>query len=225
MPGVLVVDDQHLIRAGLLALLRTDPALSPVTEAADGPGAIEAARTGRPDLVLMDIKMPEMSGLTAAEHILALPLDPAPRVVVLTTFDEDEFVYAALRIGCSGFLLKDTPPAQLLAAVTATLSGDVLVAPHRVRRLVEQRVATVSRRTGDPAMLGALTERETEVLRLVGQGRSNEEISGTVCISEATVKTHLHRVMSKLDLRSRAQAVVFAYESGLVVAGGGHPSP
>ncbi|MET9101190.1 response regulator transcription factor [Streptomyces antibioticus] len=220
MARILVVDDQHLIRSGIVTLLRTVEGLGPVLEASDGEEAVAAAREHRPDLILMDIKMPRLSGLAAAERILALGLDPAPRIVVLTTFDEDEYVYAALRAGCSGFLLKDMPPQQLLSAVTATLSADLLVAPARVRRLVEQHAVRQQRsRTGADAT-SVLTDREVEVLGLVAKGLANEEIADRMSVSESTVKTHLHRAMTKLNLRSRAQAVVFAYESGIAQVGG-----
>lgn len=222
MARILVADDQHLIRSGIVTLLRTVEGLGPVVEAADGEEAVAAAREHRPELVLMDIKMPRLSGLVAAERILALGLETTPRIVVLTTFDEDEFVYAALRAGCSGFLLKDMPPAQLLSAVTATLSADLLVAPARIRQLVERHAAhagnlPLPRSAGDPA--DPLTGREIEVLGLVAQGLGNEEIAAYLHVSESTVKTHLHRVMTKLNLRSRAQAVVYAYETGIVRAG------
>ncbi|MCX4741210.1 response regulator [Streptomyces antibioticus] len=219
MARILVVDDQHLIRSGIVTLLRTVEGLGPVLEASDGEEAVAAAREHRPDLILMDIKMPRLSGLAAAERILALGLDPAPRIVVLTTFDEDEYVYAALRAGCSGFLLKDMPPQQLLSAVTATLSADLLVAPARVRRLVEQHaVRRQQSRTGADAT-SVLTDREVEVLGLVAKGLANEEIAERMSVSESTVKTHLHRAMTKLNLRSRAQAVVFAYETGIAQVG------
>ncbi|MFF1439207.1 response regulator [Streptomyces sp. NPDC058295] len=219
MARILVVDDQHLIRSGIVTLLRTVEGLGTVVEASDGVEAVAAAREHHPDLILMDIKMPRLSGLAAAERILALGLDPAPRIVVLTTFDDDEFVYAALRAGCSGFLLKDMPPQQLLSAVTATLSADLLVAPAHVRRLIERHVHPQRSGigTGSTSML---TGREVEVLGYVAKGLGNEEIAGHMCVSESTVKTHLHRVMTKLHLHSRAQAVVFAYETGIAQVGG-----
>ncbi|MET9349188.1 response regulator transcription factor [Streptomyces termitum] len=225
MARILVVDDQHLIRSGIVALLRTVAGLGPVVEAADGEEAVAAARAHRPDLILMDIKMPRLSGLAAAERILALGLDPAPRILVLTTFDDDAFVYAALRAGCSGFLLKDMPPEQLLNAVEATLAADLLVAPARIRRLVQKHVGhdpQPARPAPDATHL--LTGREIEVLALVAQGLANEEIAERLCVSDSTVKTHLHRLMAKLNLRSRAQAVVFAYETG-VARVGGRPEP
>jgi DNA-binding NarL/FixJ family response regulator len=222
---ILVVDDQHLIRSGIVTLLRTVEGLGPVVEASDGEEAVSAAREHRPDLILMDIKMPRLSGLAAAERILALGLDPAPRIVVLTTFDDDEFVYAALRAGCSGFLLKDMPPQQLLSAVTATLSADLLVAPARVRRLVERHAVHQQQPRTETDGTSILTGREAEVLGFVAKGLANEEIAEHMCVSESTVKTHLHRVMTKLHLHSRAQAVVFAYETGIVRVGGPPGAP
>ncbi|GAA2506665.1 response regulator transcription factor [Streptomyces thermolineatus] len=227
MARILVVDDQHLIRSGIVTLLRTVEGLGPVVEASDGEEAVAAAREHRPELVLMDIKMPRLSGLAATERILALGLDPTPRIVVLTTFDDDEFVYAALRAGCSGFLLKDMPPAQLLSAVTATLSADLLVAPARIRQLVERHTAHHRQSRTRTDSTSMLTSREVEVLGFVAEGLANEEIAEHMCVSESTVKTHLHRAMTKLNLRSRAQAVVFAYESGIVKVGGrpARPNP
>ncbi|MFF3504319.1 response regulator [Streptomyces sp. NPDC003247] len=220
MARILVVDDQHLIRSGIVTLLRTVEGLGPVLEASDGEEAVAVAREHRPDLILMDIKMPRLSGLAAAERILALGLDPNPRIVVLTTFDDDEFVYAALRAGCSGFLLKDMPPQQLLSAVTATLSADLLVAPARVRRLVERHVVHQQQPPAGTGSTSTLTGREVEVLGLVAKGLANEEIADRMRVSESTVKTHLHRVMTELNLRSRAQAEVFAYEAGIAQVGG-----
>ncbi|WP_327186528.1 response regulator transcription factor [Streptomyces sp. NBC_01334] len=223
MARILVVDDQHLIRSGIVTLLRTVEGLGPVVEASDGVEAVAAAREHHPDLILMDIKMPRLSGLAAAERILALGLDPAPRIVVLTTFDEDEFVYAALRAGCSGFLLKDMPPQQLLSAVTATLSADLLVAPAHVRRLIERHAVHPQQSRAGTGSTSLLTGREVEVLGYVAKGLGNEEIAEHMCVSESTVKTHLHRVMTKLNLHSRAQAVVFAYETGIAQVGGERP--
>ncbi|MEU6161572.1 response regulator transcription factor [Streptomyces sp. NPDC047130] len=226
MARILVVDDQHLIRSGIVTLLRTVDGLGPVVEAADGEEAVAAVLEHRPELVLMDIRMPRLSGLAAAERILALGLEPAPRIVVLTTFDEDEYVYAALRAGCSGFLLKDMPPAQLLGAVTATLSADLLVAPARVRRLVERHAGGRRPPVAPDAPAEPLTGREAEVLGFVARGLANDEIAAELSVSESTVKTHLHRVMTKLHLRSRAQAVVYAYETGIARVGDrpAHPS-
>ncbi|MFI9205892.1 response regulator [Streptomyces sp. NPDC053048] len=220
---VLVVDDQILIRAGVAALLRAAPGMTVVGEAADGEEAVALAAHLRPDVVLMDIRMPGLSGIDATERILAQASGPAPRVLVLTTFDLDEYVYAALRAGAAGFLLKDVDPRRLLAAVAAVAGGDALFAPSVTRRLVE----TFTRRPDVPAAappdsLRTLTCREREVLRLTGRGLSNAEIAAELVIGEATVKTHLNRAMTKLNLCSRAQAVVVAYESGLVTPGAQH---
>ncbi|WKX69243.1 response regulator transcription factor [Streptomyces sp. XD-27] len=243
---VLVVDDQFLIRAGLVGLLRAAPGVDVVGEAGDGEEAVALAARTRPDVILMDIRMPGMSGIVATERILAEAAEPAPRILVLTTFDLDEYVYGALRAGASGFLLKDSGPERLLAAVAAVGSGDSLFAPSVTRRLVEAFArqagggagagarpaptggrgagsavgARSGRRAERPVELDALTGREVEVLRLTGGGLSNAEIAEQLFISEATVKTHLNRTMTKLDLDSRAQAVVVAYESGLVTPGG-----
>ncbi|MGW1197329.1 response regulator [Streptomyces sp. NPDC002536] len=218
---VLVVDDQVLIRAGVAALLRAAPGMEVVGEAADGEEAVALAAAHRPDVVLMDIRMPGMSGIAATERILEDAPDPAPRVLVLTTFDLDEYVYAALRAGAAGFLLKDAGPQRLLAAVTAVAGGDTLFAPTVTRRLIESFTRRQPPGAGpeQPAALEVLTGREREVLRLTGRGLSNGDIADELVISEATVKTHLNRAMTKLGLCSRAQAVVAAYESGLVVPG------
>ena len=231
---VLVVDDQFLIRAGLVGLLRAAPGFEVAGEAGDGAEAVELAAQLRPDVILMDIRMPGMSGIAATEKILADAPDPAPRVLVLTTFDLDEYVYGALRAGASGFLLKDSGPERLLAAVAAVRGGDALFAPSVTRRLVEAyagrtergRDTGVPRNERPPAAaappppdLAPLTDRELEVLRLTAHGLSNAAIAEQLFISGATVKTHLNRAMSKLNLASRAQAVVVAYETGLVTPG------
>ncbi|MEV5986205.1 response regulator transcription factor [Streptomyces sp. NPDC052051] len=218
MTRVLVVDDQFLIRAGLVGLLRAAPGIEVVGEAGDGAEAVTLAARTVPDVILMDIRMPGMNGIEAIERILAQATDPAPRILVLTTFDLDEYVYGALRAGACGFLLKDSGPERLLAAVAAVGGGDALFAPSVTRRLVEAYAArqTVS---APPADLDTLTSRELEVLELTAHGMSNLEIADRLRISEATVKTHLNRTMTKLDLGSRAQAVVVAYESGLVTPG------
>jgi DNA-binding NarL/FixJ family response regulator len=219
---VLVVDDQFLIRAGLVGLLLAAPGVEVVGEAGDGAEAVEVAARTRPDVILMDIRMPGMNGIQATEHILAQASDPAPRILVLTTFDLDEYVYGALRAGASGFLLKDSGPERLLAAVAAVGGGDALFAPSVTRRLVEAfaRQGEAAGAGEQPPGLGALTSREVEVLKLIARGLSNLEIAERLYISEATVKTHLNRTMTKLALGSRAQAVVVAYETGLVTPGG-----
>ncbi|MFF0742855.1 response regulator [Streptomyces sp. NPDC004111] len=235
MTRVLVVDDQFLIRAGLAGLLRAAPGFEVAGEAGDGAEAVELAARLRPDVILMDIRMPGMSGIVATEKILAEAEEPAPRVLVLTTFDLDEYVYGALRAGASGFLLKDSGPERLLAAVTAVRGGDALFAPSVTRRLVEAFAQRTEETRGPaagsgpdalpppaaPADLELLTDREVEVLRLAAHGLSNAAIAERLFISGATVKTHLNRTMSKLSLASRAQAVVMAYETGLVTPGRG----
>ncbi|WP_214325940.1 response regulator [Nonomuraea sediminis] len=217
MIKVLVVDDQPLVRAGLAALIRAVPDLDVVGEAATGEEAVRLAPATRPDVILMDIRMPGMNGVTACERILAAADDHQPRVLILTTFDLDDYVYNALRVGASGFLLKDTPPERLIAAIHTIASGDMLFAPTVTRRLIE----TYTHRPGPAASgplpdLDLLTAREVEVFKLVGQALSNTEIATRLCVSEATVKTHLNRAMAKLCLSSRAQVVALAYESGLI---------
>jgi DNA-binding NarL/FixJ family response regulator len=215
---VLVVDDQVLIRAGLAALLRAAPGIEVVGEAGGGEEAVALAASARPDVVLMDIRMPGVDGIAATRRILAAESGKPPHIIVLTTFDLDEYVYGALRAGASGFLLKDTPPERLIAAVFTAAAGHVLVAPGIMARLVE---AYGDRGPKDdpepPPGLDGLTPRELDVLRLVGTGKSNTDIAAHLVISEATVKTHLNRAMTKLALTSRAQAVVLAYEAGLVL--------
>lgn len=215
---VLVVDDQALVRAGFVALLGSDPDLEVVGEAGDGREAVELAAATRPDVVVMDIRMPNMDGIEATRRLSAT--DDPPAVLVLTTFDLDEYVYDALRAGASGFLLKDTPPAELIAAVKVVAHGDALLAPSITRRLIADFARQAPRPT-DPApdALGFLTERETEVLVEIARGLSNTEIAEKLYVGEATVKTHVGRILTKLNLSSRAQAVAVAYETGLVVPG------
>ena len=221
-PRVLIADDQALIRTGFRMIL-TARGLDVVGEAADGAEAVAAAARLRPDVVLMDIRMPEMDGLEAARRILAHSSDC--RVIMLTTFDLDRYVYAALALGASGFLLKDVTAAHLAAAVRLVDTGDALLSPSITRRLVE-RFADGRNNQGVPAPpavhrdLSALTPREFEVLTLMGRGLSNAELARELTLSEATVKTHVARIFAKLTLRDRAQAVVLAYETGLVSPGG-----
>ncbi|MFE9174456.1 response regulator [Streptomyces kebangsaanensis] len=217
MTTVLVVDDQFLIRAGLVGLPRAAPGIEVVGEASDGAEAVALAAATAPEVILPDIRMPGMNGINATARILAQVAAPAPRILVLTTFDLDEYVYGALRAGASGFPLKDSGPERLLAAVAAVSGDDALFAPSVTRRLVEgyARQSACER----PADLDTLTSRELEVLELIARGLSDTEIAERLYISEATVKTHLNRTVTKLDLGSRAQAVV-AYESGLVTPGG-----
>ncbi len=216
---VVVADDQALVRTGFRMILTAD-GIEVVAEATNGAEAIDAVRRTRPDVVLMDIRMPEMDGLEATRRILTGNADE-PRVIILTTFDLDHYVYAALSAGASGFLLKDVTPEHLVAAVRMVRSGDALLAPAITRRLVERFAG----RHPDTATLhrdlAALTPRELEVLRLLAQGLSNAELAARLHLSEATVKTHIARILAKLGLRDRVQAVVVAYETGLVSPGGG----
>ena len=214
---VLLADDQALVRDGFRALIDREPGMRVVAEAADGVEAIALTRQHRPDVVLMDIRMPHIDGLTATARVLALP-EP-PRVLVLTTFDRNEWIYDALRAGASGFLLKDVRGKQLTDAIRTVAAGEALLAPSITRRLIEQFVAR--RPPGRPAPApGVLTDRESDVLRLLAVGLSNAEIADRLVIGHSTVKTHVNRVLTKLALRDRAQAVVFAYEAGLVQPGG-----
>ncbi|TNM68514.1 response regulator transcription factor [Streptomyces sp. NP160] len=216
---VLVVDDERLVRAGFRMVLSTEPGVEVVGEAADGAEAVAAARALRPDVVLMDVRMPRVDGVEATRRIVRL--DPAPAVVVVTTFDLDEHAYAALRAGASGFLLKDAPEQQLVAALRTAAEGVCLLAPSVTRRLVEALAPPPPRPGGrGPVERAGLTPRETEVLRLVATGRSNAEIAAHLGVGEATVKSHVSSVLAKLGLVSRSQAVVAAYESGLVRPGG-----
>jgi DNA-binding NarL/FixJ family response regulator len=220
--GVLVVDDQSMVREGFAALLAAQPDVEVLGTAADGQDAVDTAAAlaagGRPpDVVLMDVRMPRLDGIAATRALLDGRLDPPPKVLVLTTFDLDDHIYAALRAGASGFLLKHAPAAELLHAVRVVAAGEALLAPEVTARLIAHYLAT--RPTPDrdrPARLAALTPRETEVLTLVGRGLSNREIAEELFVVEQTAKTHVSRVFTKLGLRDRAQAVVLAYETGLV---------
>ena len=216
MIRILIADDQELVRTGFRVVLDAEPDLEVVGEAADGLVALDAAETLRPDVVLMDIRMPNLDGIEATRRIAAG--NGAPRVLILTTFDLDDYVYEALRAGASGFLLKDERAEELRHAVLMVASGDALLSPAITRRLIEN----YTRRpppTLHPALLAELTPRELEVLRLVARGLSNADIARELVVGEATVKTHVARIFSKLDLHDRAQAVVLAYESGLVQPG------
>lgn len=213
---VLVVDDQALVRAGFRMILEAEHDVEVVGEAADGVEAVAAVRRLRPDIVLMDVRMPNLDGIAAARQILAG--DAAARVVMLTTFDMDEYVYDALCAGASGFLLKDVPPERLVAGIRAVVSGEALLAPSITRRLIEGFVHRKPARAL-PGGVNELTAREREVLELMARGLSNAEIAAVFVVSETTVKTHVARVLAKLELRDRVQAVVFAYECGLVQPG------
>jgi DNA-binding NarL/FixJ family response regulator len=217
---VLIADDQDLIRAGLRMILDAEPTIDVVAEAANGREALERARLFDPDVVLMDIRMPELDGLAATRLLLGTPGTHA-RVLVLTTFDLDEYVYEALRAGASGFLLKDTPPEQLVAGIAIVARGDALLAPAVTRRVVEEFARRPRAQPAAAAALERLTPRELDVLRHIARGLSNTEIAGTLYVSETTVKTHVAHILAKLELRDRVQAVVLAYESGLVEPGAG----
>jgi DNA-binding NarL/FixJ family response regulator len=215
---VLIADDQALVRGGFRALLDAQPDIEVVGEAADGEAAVALVSQLRPDVVLMDVRMPGSDGLEATRRIVADADLEATKVVILTTFDLDDYVFAALRAGASGFLLKDTEPVDLLAGVRAVARGDALLAPSVTRRLIEQ-FATRLREPRPAAVLEPLTEREREVVALVGGGLSNEQIAERLVVSPATAKTHVSRAMVKLGVRDRAQLVVLAYETGLVRPG------
>jgi DNA-binding NarL/FixJ family response regulator len=215
---VLVVDDDALVRAGLSMLLAGVKEIVIVGEAADGSEVAHAVAEHEPDIVLMDIRMPVLDGIAATRQILADAHEPAPRVIVLTTFDADDYVFDALRAGASGFLLKDATPAELTAAVEIVARGEGLLSPSVTRTLIE-RFATIAEPRSDRPVLTHLTDREREVLVLVARGLSNTEIAAELFLAEQTVKSHVSRVLSKLGVRDRAQAVVAAYESGLVTPG------
>ena len=219
---VLVVDDQAMVRAGFRMILETEPRLAVVGEAADGLAAVEMIDRARPDVVLMDVRMPRMDGIEATARITSSGTDaaPAPRVLMLTTFDLDDHVYAALRAGASGFLLKDAPAEQLIDAIMVIARGDALLAPSVTRRLIDEVAKRpVMDHTAVAPGLATLTERELVVMRLIARGLSNAEIAAELYLGEATVKTHVGRILTKLGLRDRVQAVVVAYESGLVTPG------
>jgi DNA-binding NarL/FixJ family response regulator len=214
---LLIADDQALVRGGFRMILDAQPDMEVVGEANNGREALELARSLAPDVVLMDIRMPELDGLEAARRLLVNP--DAPRVLVLTTFDSDEYVYDAMKAGASGFLLKAVRPEQLAEAVRVVAAGDALLAPTITRRLIEEFVSRPPPGARAPEALEGLTERELEVLKLVARGMSNAQIADSLVVSEATVKTHLTHILRKLDLADRVQAVVLAYESGLVRPG------
>ena len=217
MTSVLIADDQALVRVGLRKVLETEPELAVVGEAVDGEDAAAAARRLRPDIVLMDIRMPVLDGIEATRRIVRA--HPDTRVLILTTFGLDTYVYDALRAGASGFMLKDAPPEEIVAAVRIVASGEALLAPAVTRAVIEEFVGQRPAVQPAPASVAELTPREREVLDLLARGRSNAEIREQLVISEATTKTHVARILQKLGLRDRVQTVIYAYESGLVTPG------
>ena len=221
---VLIVDDQALVRAGFRLILETQPDIEVVGDASDGATAVRLARRHRPDVILMDVRMPGLDGIEATRQILGgtdVPGTTHPRVIILTTFDLDELVYAAMQSGASGFLLKDVTPERLINSVRTVVDGDALLAPAITRRLVERFARPTAPTSGSPDAVGSLTPRELEVFQLLARGMSNAEIGESLVVSEATVKTHVASVLGKLGVRNRAQAVILAYESGLIRASAG----
>lgn len=216
MIRVLIADDQDLVRLGLRTLVESEDDLAVAGEAADGLAAVEMARRERPDVILMDVRMPGIDGIEATRRIVADASLAETRVIVLTTFELDEYVFDALRYGASGFLIKDTKPAELLRAVRLVAEGEALLSPSVTRRVVREFATRPSRAAKPHPQLGALTEREREIVGLVGEGLSNDEIAERLVVSPATARTHVSRAMIKLSARDRAQLVVFAYQSGLV---------
>jgi DNA-binding NarL/FixJ family response regulator len=216
---VLIADDQALVRAGFRMILDAEEDIDVVGEASDGNEAVEQARRLEPDVVLMDIRMPELDGIEATRQVVAAGRDDPARVLMLTTFDLNEYVYEALRAGASGFLLKDVPPEELAAGIRVVARGDALLAPSITRRLIHE-FARATPTAGPPRGFDELTAREVEVFKLVARGLSNAEIAAELIVSETTVKTHVARLLMKLGLRDRVQVVVIAYESGIAVPGG-----
>jgi DNA-binding NarL/FixJ family response regulator len=220
MIRILLVDDQALVRAGFRMILDAEPEMEVVGEASDGREAVDQVRSLRPDVVLMDIRMPELDGLEAARRILTTNGQDAPKILMLTTFDLDEYVYEALRAGASGFLLKDTPPEQLVSAIHVVAQGEALLSPSVTRRVISEFVkGTGPKPQAQFPRLEDLTAREREVMRAIARGLSNAEIAKELFVSETTVKTHVARILMKLGLRDRVQAVVLAYEAGVVQPG------
>lgn len=212
---IVVVDDQEMVRSGFVALLNTQPDIEVVGTAADGSEALQVVRRAHPDVVLMDVRMPVMDGIEALRQLSANPATAQTKVVMLTTFDADEYVHESLRLGASGFLLKDASPDELASAIRVVHAGEALLSPSVTRQVIAQFARAPRRRRADPR-LKQLTEREREVLENIARGSSNSEIAAELFLAEQTVKTHVSRILGKLGLRDRAQAVVFAYESGLV---------
>lgn len=215
---VVLADDQSMVRAGFRSLLNAEPDIEVVAEAADGEQAVAAVRRFEPDVALMDIRMPGVDGIEATRRLVEG--GSAARVLILTTFDLDEYVYEGLRAGASGFLLKDASPEQLIAAIHVVAEGDAVLAPSVTRRVVEAFARLPARREAEPAPVASLTAREREVLKLLARGLSNAEIAAELVVSDATAKTHVRNLLAKLGLRDRVQAVIFAYEAGLAQPGG-----
>lgn len=218
---VLIVDDQAMIRAGFAALLDAQQGIDVVGTTDDGESIVDVVRRTKPDVVLMDIRMPKVNGLDATRHVLAEPGE-VPKILMLTTFDADEYVFSALRAGASGFLLKDAAPEELVYAVRVVAAGDALLSPQITRTLISDYASRPAAPRSDSTVENLLTERELDVARLVARGHSNTEIAAMLFLAEQTVKTHVSRILSKLDLRDRVQIVVTAYETGLVRPGEAH---
>jgi len=218
MTRVLIADDDDLMRAGLIELLSIDPTIEIVGEAATGRQAVERARTLAPDVVLMDVRMPDLDGIAATRALARVA--PATRVLILTTFEQDDYVFDSLRAGASGFLLKRTRPEELIAGVHTVAAGDALLSPSVTRRVIDRVAQQPTPNLADHAKLNQLTTREREVLELIARGLSNREIASTLVVEESTVRTHVKRVLGKLELRDRIQAVIYAYENGLIQPAG-----
>ena len=225
MIGVLIVDDEALVRGGFRAMLDVQPDIEVVGEAADGEQAVELARTLQPAVVLMDVRMPRLDGLEATRRLLHGDAGGQTRVLVLTTFDRDLYVYEALKAGASGFLLKDTPPERLAEAVRVVADGEALLAPAITRRLIEEHIRGPAPGQQTPPQLATLTQREIDVLRLVAHGASNAEIADQLVVSRATVKSHVAGILAKLGVRDRVQAIVLCYEAGFIRPGERPPPP
>ncbi|MBA3739893.1 MAG: response regulator transcription factor [Chloroflexi bacterium] len=213
MTRVLVADDEHLMRAGLIELLTTDPEIEIVGQASTGREAVELARRLAPDVVLMDVRMPDLDGIAATRELSRT--SPSVKVLMLTTFEQDDYVFGALRAGASGFLLKRTRPEDLIAAVHAIAAGDSLLSPSVTRRVIDRMAQQPTPELAGQAKLEALTPRERDVLELIARGLSNREIAAALVVEESTIRTHVKRILAKLDLRDRVQAVIFAYETGV----------